>query len=137
MGQGNVFTPVCHSVPRDVWPEQTTPWADTPPGRHPFPLRRHPPGQTPPWPDTPQADTPSVQCMLRYGQQAGGTHPTGMQSCFSLNLKDISCVIYSFYEKRAFRKIKEAKYKIDLDRVPAEENQNFVHHFLNFTTDFW
>ena len=37
------------------------------PGRHP----------------SPQADTaPSVQCMLGYGQQAGGTHPTGMQCCF-------------------------------------------------------
>ena len=36
-----------------------------------------PPGQTPPW-----ADTPPVQCMLGYGQQAGGTHPTGMHSCY-------------------------------------------------------
>ena len=36
---------------------------------------------------TPQADTPPdrhlpAQCMLGYGQQAGGTHPTGMQSCY-------------------------------------------------------
>ena len=30
----------------------------------------------------PQAGTPPVQCMLGYGQQAGGTHPTGMYSCF-------------------------------------------------------
>ena len=27
----------------------------------------------------PQADTP--RCMLEYGQQVGGTHPTGMHSC--------------------------------------------------------
>ena len=28
-------------------------------------------------------DTPlPVQCMLGYGQQAGGTHPTGMHSCY-------------------------------------------------------
>ena len=37
-----------------------------------------PPGQT-------DADNPSGQtthqCMLGYGQQAGGTHPTGMHSC--------------------------------------------------------
>ena len=26
-------------------------------------------------------DTPPAQCMLGYGQQAGGTHPTGMHSC--------------------------------------------------------
>ena len=40
------------------------PEADIPLGRHP--LGRHPP----------------AQCMVGYGQQAGGTHPTGMHSCF-------------------------------------------------------
>ena len=38
-----------------------------------YPLGRHPS-----W-----ADTAPVQCMLGYGQQAGGTHPTGMQSCLN------------------------------------------------------
>ena len=33
-------------------------------------LGRHPPAQTPPG-----------QCMLGYGQQAGGMHPSGMHSC--------------------------------------------------------
>ena len=49
--------------------------ADTPPSprrsRHPLPLSRHPPPGTP-------------LCAVhagRYGQQAGGMHPTGMQSC--------------------------------------------------------
>ena len=37
----------------------------TPPGRHP--LGRHPPGQAPP---------------PRDGQSDGGTHPTGMHSCY-------------------------------------------------------
>ena len=55
--QGNVFTPVCHSVHRGGLP--------------------YPPGQTPPWTGTPSP----AQCMLGYDQQAGGTHPTGMQSC--------------------------------------------------------
>ena len=41
LGQGNVFTPVCHSAPP---PELNT---------------------------------------TGYGQQAGGTHPTGMHSCLS------------------------------------------------------
>ena len=57
---------------------------------------------TPPWAQTPQADTPlcrhplpcpvhagihpPVQCMLGYGQQAGGMHPTGMQSCLKLKM---------------------------------------------------
>ena len=51
---------------------QTTPWADNP-------LSRHPPGQV----SSPGRD-PSSQCMLGYGQQAGGTHPTGMHSCFGV-----------------------------------------------------
>ena len=48
-------------------------------GRHPlYPLARHPPGQTP----------LPVQCMLGYGQQAGGTNPTGMHSCLTKILMD-------------------------------------------------
>ena len=82
--QGNVFTPVCHSVHRGVYPSthlghmtnhhyitqglvdrhppgtmpsQTPHQADPPPG-HPCP-HRHPARQTPPWADTPSwADTP-------------------------------------------------------------------------------
>ena len=53
---------------------------------------RHPQEQTPPWEQTypgeqtyPQgADTPPPGAVYagRYGQQAGGTHPTGMHTCF-------------------------------------------------------
>ena len=47
-------------------------------GIHPPGTRgRHPPGQTP----------PPAQCMLGYGREAGGTHPTGMHSCSGVNLK--------------------------------------------------
>ena len=69
--QGNVFTPVCHSVHGGCLPQcmlgYTHPWADIPPGQTPYtpwqtppwankPLGRHPllgrnpPGQTPPPP---------------------------------------------------------------------------------------
>ena len=60
----------------------TPPRAGTPPGRY-TPWQVHPPAGTPhgrynpPW-----AGTHPRQCMLGYGQQAGGTHPTGMHSCF-------------------------------------------------------
>ena len=47
------------------------------PGRHPQADTHLPRVDTLPW-----VDTPSAQCMLGYGQQAGGTHPTGMHSCF-------------------------------------------------------
>ena len=76
--EGYVFTGVCLSTGWggvcpiacwDIHPPLGT--IGTPPGRHP-------PGQTPllPWADTPG------QCMLGYGQQAGGKHSTGMHSCF-------------------------------------------------------
>ena len=50
----------------------------TPPGTR----GRHPLwADTPLWGDTPQAEPPPPpQCMRGYGQQAGGTHPTGMHS---------------------------------------------------------
>ena len=42
------------------------------------PGSRHPPRSRPPWEQTPP---PPVHAG-RYGQQAGGMHPTGMQSCY-------------------------------------------------------
>ena len=72
--QGNVFTPIL-SFCSGRAPGQTPP-----PSRHTHPL---PPGRHPP----PGADTiPPAQCMLGYGQQAGGTHLTGMQSCYKFKL---------------------------------------------------
>ena len=85
--QGNVFTPVCHSVHRGCLshPGQTPSWADTP--GQTSPLGR-PPGKTPPLPGqtyTPWADTPPAQYMLGYGQQTGVMHPTGMHSCYLIS----------------------------------------------------
>ena len=62
--------------------EQTPP----PPGsRH-----THTPGAEPPRADTPPpgADIPppNTEHAGRYGQRAGGTHPTGMQSCLIIFL---------------------------------------------------
>ena len=84
LGQGNVFTHVCHSVHRGSATHththtsvQKPPWADTPPGRHPH-------GQTPPLQATPPQPThppTPVECKLRYGQQADGTHPTVLLEC--------------------------------------------------------
>ena len=108
LGQGNIFTPACQSwtvtqggyltryIPQDqvhypqdlryylpatsVHPQLTryTPHCD----------QAHPPG-----PGTPQLDQvhpqtryypPSSVHAGRYGQQAGGTHPTGMHSCLEM-----------------------------------------------------
>ena len=46
----------------------TPPGADTPPNQTPPRSRPLPPGEH----------------AVRYGQRAGGTHPTGMQSCYSI-----------------------------------------------------
>ena len=48
-------------------------------------LGRHPPGPAPP-PDQPP---PGAEHTGRYGQRAGGMHPTGMQSCSHICLDNI------------------------------------------------
>ena len=62
--------------------------APLPAGIHPPDQRQTPPGaDTPPGPeaDTPLGpDTPPAVHAVRYGQQAGGTHPTGMHTCFKI-----------------------------------------------------
>ena len=87
--QGNVFTPVCHSVHRGevCIPECNgagkclplgpggvqPPWVRLPPGHTPL-------GQTPP--TTPLGrPPPSVEMTI----EAGGTHPTAMHSYLSSN----------------------------------------------------
>ena len=70
------------------------PWADTPLGRHPVggPPGRHPQADTP----TPGRHPPA-QCRLGYGQQAGGTHPTGMHSCLDqCSMSLFQCMYVTF-----------------------------------------
>ena len=86
--EGYVFTRVCHSVHG-----AGSTWAGIPPGiRYPprtryTPRTRYPPG--------------AVHAG-RYGQQAGGTHPTGVHSCFlqCLNIFRISmdCTSIAFWK---------------------------------------
>ena len=73
----------------------TPPWEGTPPGRYTpgryTPWQVHHPEGTPSPAGTPppirQVHPPEAhplqQCMLGYGQQVGGTHPTGMHSCWT------------------------------------------------------
>ena len=64
-------TPPRHTSPRQIPPGQTPSlWADNPP------LGRQPP---PPWQTSPHPPNTTG-----YGQQAGGTHPTGMHSCIKI-----------------------------------------------------
>ena len=75
LGQGNMFTPVCHSVHRGGVHDQVPPGTRyTPPCDqvHPLPDQVHPAWD--------QVHPPGP---VRYGLRAGGTHPTGMQSCGS------------------------------------------------------
>ena len=89
--QGGVY----HSMQWSVHP-----WADTPLGRHPMsrhPLGRHSPRQTPPGEthipplgrhptsgQTPPRQIPSSTPEM--ATEAGGTHPTGMHSCYFSDL---------------------------------------------------
>ena len=71
-----------------LWAGTPTPWQVHPlagtPGRY-TPSWQVPPCSGTPWQATPPGRyTPPAQCMLGYGQQVGGTHPTGMQSCWNI-----------------------------------------------------
>ena len=85
--EGYVFTDVClstagggrHPPGRYTPSGRYTPWEGTPPGKvHPRastpPGQVHPLGRYTPLAGTPRAGTPPTP-------QAGGTHPTGIQSC--------------------------------------------------------
>ena len=90
LGQGNIFTHVCHSDHRggSGTPPQTRPSGTRPPTLEP---------DTPPGPDTPRDQThtpqtrqPPIFFLLAYGQRTGSTHPIGMHSCLILFTEGIS-----------------------------------------------
>ena len=94
LGQGNIFSSMCQEFcSQGGVPGQVPPWAGTPSPRqvHPWagtpPPDRYPPGMytLPLGRNTPLGRyTPTGTVHAgRYGQQAGGTHPTGMHSCFN------------------------------------------------------
>ena len=81
--QGNIFSSMCQEFCSQGWGVCLSAcWDTTPPPGPGTPQTRHPTG-----PGTPQSRHPPDQappCAVhagRYGQQAGGMHPTGMQSC--------------------------------------------------------
>ena len=106
LGQGKVFTPICHSVhflgrpPRQTPPKQTPPRQTPPLGRHTLvqtppdryalgrhsplgrhPLGRHPQADTPqadtlPWADTPR-QTPPLGKQCPWADTPLGRHPLG------------------------------------------------------------
>ena len=85
LGQGNIFTSMCHSfcqqgVGGSWFPSMHHRSHDQgdlyPGGLHPCIQGGLHPGRGLGRPPPPPSDT------IGYGQQAGGTHPTGMHSCF-------------------------------------------------------
>ena len=115
LGQGNIFIGVCQefcsqggvsaSVHAGIHPprEQTPSGADTPGSRCPqkqTPLEQTPPPQqTPPGADPPRSrhtplrsrhpPPPRAEHAGRYSQCTGGTHPTGMHSCYIIYLAGV------------------------------------------------
>ena len=73
-----------YTPPRSRHPPSRHPPEQTPQSRHPFAGSRPPPEQTPSPQSRPHPSRhppPPADHARRYGQRAGGTHPTGMQSC--------------------------------------------------------
>ena len=94
LGQGNIFRSVCQEFcPQGGLPHCMLGYTQTTPPPTPEPEA-----------GTPRPDqTPSTVHAGRYGQQAGGTHPTGMQSCCKLiyegfYLLQILLFTFTFYE---------------------------------------
>ena len=57
------------------------------------PPEQTPREQTPPWEQTPpRTAPPGAEHAGRYGQRIGGTHPTGMQSCYWNRFKKLRCL---------------------------------------------
>ena len=107
-----IFTDICDSVHRG----SASVHAGMPPGKE-IPLARSPPGK-----ETPLARRPPP-CALhagRYGLQAGGMHPTGMQSCFT-NLP----ILLTFIKNILFMYC-TTPFKIEINRK--------VHQVQNNTT---
>ena len=73
--EGNVFTPVCHSVHRAGGVYLSACWDTHTPGQ--TPLGKHPTGQT----HTPGRTRPPGRHPPPAVTAADGTHPTGMHSC--------------------------------------------------------
>ena len=76
-------TPLVRRPPGKETPWQGDPLARRPPGKETSPGKETPLAKRPPGKETPLARNPP--CALhagRYGLQAGGMHPTGMQSCY-------------------------------------------------------
>ena len=111
--EGYVFTPVILFTGGSTW-AGTPPWQVHPhqvhspgmvnPPRQVHPLAGIPPGRctllagTPPWqvhPSPRQVHPPGAVHAGRYGQQAGGTHPTWMQSC----VKKYYILVHVRYQK--------------------------------------
>ena len=98
-----------------------SPWADT----RPVHARIHP------LPSACWDIHPPVQCMLGYGQQAGGTHPTGMHSCIE-NKKWVQSkftVKFTFLIKPATPNSQSAQ----IVHLPTHTNTHREkHRFLDF-----
>ena len=113
LGQGYIFTGVCDSVHggrrgsgsvHAEIPPRTRQASPQGPGRHPPPVPgRHPP-RTRRSPPQYLAGTPPPDRAVhtgRYGQRAGGMHPTGMQSCLKRHFKSDR---HNFFEHAQVKK---------------------------------
>ena len=82
LGQGNIFIGMCQEFCSQGGSASVHAWIPPPPsGAGTPPRTRYPPGAGTP---------PGAEHTGRYGQRAGGTHPTGMQSCVH-NIKYSLC----------------------------------------------
>ena len=118
----------------------------TPPGKEVTPLRRkHSPreGSTPPWegitpppPPEKEAPPPGRKHPPAYGQWAGGTHPTGMHSCYFVSHSDLCILLVSVPFFTAFPHMNQDQPIVICLKVVTPKPNSYHNHVnkVNTTT---
>ena len=103
-------------------PQTRPPGTRYPPGTRKSPWTRHPPDQALPWDQEP----PGTEHAGRYGQRAGGMHPTGMQSCSLLILQ----FIYQCNSKQPVDDPQISRLSCQIPNIPNDISQQTIHNLL-------
>ena len=154
-GVGTPPRPGTAPGPGTPTPPGTSPRPGTPPDQvHPLPDQVHPqdqvhplPEQVPPrtrypWtrytpPGTRLGTPPGAVYAGRYGQQAGGTHPTGMHSCYVIIViifkfktrVDLTCV-FCHQHAMAFSDSPLLQH-LPISSCPAWQSNRLIHILIN------
>ena len=144
LSTGGVYLSACWDTTPSPWDQAGTPQTRPPGTRYPpgpgsppgpgTPQTRHSPGtRNPPWTRQPpdqalpwDQEPPGTEHAGRYGQRAGGMHPTGMQSCSLLILQ----FIYQCNSKQPVDDPQISRLSCQIPNIPNDISQQTIHNLL-------